>query len=75
MKKFLLLALLLGLPSPLFAGDSTENYKQEKSCLFQIKNLVYGRKKMIIVKIGDLICAVLVLVFVYSYSWNLHLHY
>ena len=32
MKKFLLLALFLGLSSPLFAGDSTENYKKEKSC-------------------------------------------
>ena len=31
MKKFLLLALLIGLPSPLFAG-STDDYKEMYSC-------------------------------------------
>ena len=31
MKKFLLLALFLGLPSPLFAG-STDDYKEMYSC-------------------------------------------
>ena len=33
MKLLLLLPLLLGLPSPLFAGSSTDGYKQEKSCI------------------------------------------
>ena len=32
MKKFLLLALLIGLPSPLFAGSSTSGYKPMESC-------------------------------------------
>ena len=32
MKKFLLLALLLGLPSPLLAGESTSGYKKMDSC-------------------------------------------
>ena len=32
MKKFLLLALLIGLPSPLFAGSSTDGYKKMDSC-------------------------------------------
>ncbi len=32
MKKFLLLALLLGLPSPLFASSSTSGYKMKESC-------------------------------------------
>ena len=38
MKKFLLLALLLGLPSPLFAGSSTSGYKLMESCV----NGMYG---------------------------------
>ena len=32
MKKLLLLPLLLGLPSPLFAGSSTSGYKQTVIC-------------------------------------------
>ena len=32
MKKFLLLPLLLGLPSPLFAGSSTSGYKEMDKC-------------------------------------------
>ena len=33
MKKLLLLALLLGLPSPLFAGNSTSGYKEMDKCI------------------------------------------
>ena len=33
MKKFFLLALLLGLPSPLFAGNSTSGYKEMDKCI------------------------------------------
>ena len=32
MKKLLLLTLLLGLPSPLLAGESTSGYKKMDSC-------------------------------------------
>ena len=32
MKKLLLLTLLFGLPSPLFAYSDTDDYKQEKYC-------------------------------------------
>ncbi len=39
MKKFLLLPLLLGLPSPLFASDSTENYKKMDSCTTNLTKL------------------------------------
>ena len=45
MKKFLLLPLLLGLPSPLFASDSTSGYKQMYSCTNKEKAVVYLMKK------------------------------
>ena len=45
MKKFLLLALLLGLPSPLFANDSTSGYKQEKSCIYEDSKFSLWKKE------------------------------
>ena len=44
MKKLLLLPLLLGLPSPLFA-DSTDGYKQEEYCGNENNARVYLYKK------------------------------
>tara|TARA_B100000989_G_C19300728_1_gene368328 strand:+ start:19 stop:345 length:327 start_codon:yes stop_codon:yes gene_type:complete len=41
MKKFLLLALLIGLPSPLFAGESTSGYKKLDTCADTNGNKVY----------------------------------
>ena len=41
MKKFLLLAFLLGLPSPLFAGESTSGYKKLDTCADKNGNKVY----------------------------------
>ena len=40
MKKFLLLALLIGLPNPLFAGSSTSGYKESEYCY---KHPDYGK--------------------------------
>ena len=45
MKKFLLLALLLGLPSPLFADGSTTGYKQEKSCINKDRKFSLWKKE------------------------------
>ena len=47
MKKFLSLALLLGLPKPIFAGDSTSGYKKMYSCSssFDAGVAVYFMKK------------------------------
>ena len=41
MKKFLLLAFLFGLTSPLFAGESTSGYKKQESCLLENPDLKY----------------------------------
>ena len=45
MKKFLLLALLIGLPSPLFAGDSTSGYKKMDSCETNDLKFILAKKE------------------------------
>ena len=45
MKKFLLLALLLGLPSPLFADMSTSGYKKMESCKWRDRQKISLWKK------------------------------
>ena len=45
MQKFLLLALLLGLPSHLFADDSKSGYKQEKSCVNEHRKFSLWKKE------------------------------
>ena len=41
----LLLPLLLGFPSPLFAGSSTDGYKQEKSCIYENQKFSLWKKE------------------------------
>ena len=45
MKKFLLLALFLGLPSPLLAGSSTDGYKKMDSCIHENQKFSLWKKE------------------------------
>ena len=45
MKKYLLLALLLGLSSPIFAGESTNGYKKMDSCTLVDDKYIFAKKE------------------------------
>ena len=50
MKKFLLLALLIGLPSPLFAGESTSGYKKNSilALILMVTRYINGLKRKVL---------------------------
>ena len=56
MKKILLLGLLLGLPSPLFASDSTDGYKKMDSCINNEKHYLAKKENSNSKKWGTYAC-------------------